>query len=252
MGAEVEILVKPPSKRASQEAVKKLRQLRFQALMLSLPENINDLAQELISGAIEYDDFLEKVEKRLPSPAEAWLKGYEQILMETSKLRRMPEIYCYGDVLSFKAESEKALQLTLLTLRSMITSRVNVEEWLKVLQEGSRLEEVSSRREAEKVANISICYEKTICISDQIPIHIKSRLEHEGIKPKIHYVGQPHHFTPLEVLKRGLSKGKIGRDEVEKLIREHIEFVREYIYREPILEAIDEWSVKKLYWLPRG
>jgi len=252
MGAEVEILVKPLSKRASQEAVKKLRQLRFQALLLSLPENISDLTQELTSGAIEYEDFLEKVEKRLPSPAEAWLKGYEKILMEASKLRRVPEIYCYGDLLSFKAESEKALQLTLLTLRSIITSRVKVEEWLKVLQEESKLKEVSSEREAEKVASISICYEKTACISDQTPVHIKSRLEHEGIKPKIHYVGQPYHFTPLEVLKRRLSKGEVSREEAKKLIKEHIKFVREYVYREPILEAIDKWSVKKLYWLPRS
>ena len=248
---EVEILVKPPSRRASEEALRELRRSRAQAVMLNLPENINDLVQDLILGAIEYDDFLEGVEKRLPSPASAWIKGYEQILLKGFRLSRLPEVYCYGDVMTFKVEAEEAIQLTLLTLRSMVTNRVDIEEWLRILQERSRLREVSSVREAEKVADVSIRYEKTVCISDRTPSHIKSKLEEEGIRPRVHYLGQPHHFTPLEVLNRALNRRRVSREELETLIKEHIEFIREYIYRKPMLEAIDEWSMKKLYWIPR-
>jgi len=32
-------------------------------------------------------------------------------------------------------------------------------------------------------------------------------------------------------------------------VKEHIKFIREYIYRKPLLEALDEWSMNKLYWL---
>ena len=247
---EVEILVKPPSRRASEEALRELRRSRAQAVMLNLPENISGLVQDLVLGAIGYDDFLEEIEKKLPSPASAWIKGYERILTSGFEAEKIPEVYCYGDVISFKAEAEEAVQLTLLTLRSIITNRVNVEEWLKILQERSRLREISSRREAEKVADISVRYEKTVCISDRTPTHIKSRLEKERIKPRVHYLGQPYHFTPLEVLSRALSRRRVSREELERLIREHIEFVREYVYRKPMLEAIDEWSTKKLYWIP--
>lgn len=248
---EVEILVKPLSRRASEEALRELRKAKAQAVMLNLPENISDLVQDLVLGAIEYDDFLEKVGKRLPSPATAWIKGYEGILLKAFRSNEVPEVYCYGDVISFKVEAEEAVQLTLLTLRSIITDKVDIEEWLKVLQERSRLREVSSRREAEKVADISIQYEKAVCVSDRTPIYIKSKLEEEGIKPRVHYLGQPHHFTPLEVLNRALSRRKVSREELERLIREHIEFIRDYVYRKPVLEAIDEWSMKKLYWIPR-
>lgn len=249
---EVEILVKPPSRRASEEALRELRRARAQAVLLNLPENINDLVQDLVLGAIEYDDFLEEVEKRLPSPASAWIKGYEQILTSGFKEEKVPEIYCYGDVFSFKVEAEEAVKLTLLTLRGMITNRVDVEEWLRILRERSKLREISSRREAEKVADISLQYERAVCVSERTPTHIKSKLEEEGIKPRIHYLGQPHHFTPLEVLSRMLSsRRKVSREELEGLIKEHIEFIREYVYRKPMLEAIDEWSMRKLYWIPR-
>lgn len=251
MGMEVEILVKPLSRRASEEALRELRRSRAQAVMLNLPENISDLVQDLVLGAIRYDDFLEKLEKRLPSPASAWIKGYEQILTSGFKVEKVPEVYCYGDVISFKAEAEEAVQLTLLTLRSIITNRVNVEEWLKILQERSRLREASLRREAEKVADICARYEEAVCVSDRTPTHIKSKLEEERIKPRVRYLGQPHHFTPLEVLSRALSRRRVSREELEKLIKEHIEFIRGYVYRKPMLEAIDEWSLKKLYWILR-
>ncbi|MEM1655102.1 MAG: hypothetical protein QXU12_01195 [Nitrososphaerota archaeon] len=249
MGAEVEIIVKPPSMRASREAAAELRRIEPEAVMLNLPESISNLVQDLASENIEYDDFLEKVEERLPSPAEAWLKGYEHLLLELRGLRRGPDIYCYGDMIAFEIEARRAVDIARLTLRAMITGRVDADEWLSLLSEEKRIAEIASIREAEKIVSVLMRYEKAICILEQAPAHLKERLIREGMKPKVRYVGQPYHFTPLEILRRKLAKGGVSTEEVEALVKEHIKFIREYIYRKPLLEALDEWSMNKLYWL---
>ena len=250
--AEVEILVKPPSKRAAREALEKVREASPQAILFNLPENVTDLVAELASGMISYEEFLEEVRGRLPEPPNAWFKGYEEILTNLYRIvGRSLDVYCYGDPLSFKIDSEKSLQLALLTLRSMVTGRINVDEWLKILCERMAMKEAAFKREAEKVAEISTGYEKSICISDSMPSHIRKRLKEKGVKLKVHYLGQPYHFTPIEILKRKLAKGDVDEEEVKHLIREHINFVREYLYRKSLPEAVEEWSMRKLYWIHR-
>jgi len=85
MGAEVGILVKPPSFRAAVEAVEKIRRLRPQALLLNLPDTISDLILQLALG-MDFQEFIGEVERKLPRPASAWLKGYEPILKELPSL----------------------------------------------------------------------------------------------------------------------------------------------------------------------
>jgi hypothetical protein len=249
MEAEVEIIVKPPSMKASREAAAELKCIEPDAVMLNLPENISGLVQDLASESIEYEDFIEKVEERLPSPAETWLKGYEQLLLELRDLRRGPDVYCYGDLVSFEVEARRAVEVARLTLRTIITGRVDADEWLRLLSEERRIIETSSLREAEKIVSTLICYEKAACISEHAPIYLKARLAREGMRLKMRYVGQPHHFTPLETLRRKIARGSVSREEVEALVREQVRFIREYVYRKPLLEALDEWSMKKLYWL---
>lgn len=251
METEVEIIVKPPSMRASWEAAAELKRIEPDAVMLNLPEKISDLVQDLASKSIEYNDFLEKIEERLPSPAEAWLKGYEQLLLEIRDIRKGPDVYCYGDMMAFEIETKKAIEVARLTLRTMITGRVDADEWLNLLSEESRIAEITSMREAEKIVSTSMCYEKTACVSDYTPIYLKMRLIREGIRSRTRYVGQPHHFTPLEILRRKLAKKGVSREEVEALVKEHVKFIRGYVYRKPLLEALDEWSMKELYWLGR-
>ena len=249
MGAEVEIIVMPPSMRASKEAAAELKRIKPDVVMLNLPENISDLVQDLASEDLEYEDFIEKIGERLPSPAEAWLKGYEHILLELRELERSPDVYCYGDLVSFEVEARRAVEVARLTLRTMITGRVDADEWLKLLSEERRIIEAGSIREAEKVASTLIRYERAACISEHAPTHLKARLAREGMMTRVRYVGQPYHFTPLEILRRKIVKGGVSREEVEALVKEHVKFIREYVYHKPLLEALDEWSVRKLYWL---
>ena len=251
MRAEVGILVKPPSLKAAMKAINRIRRLRPNALLLNLPENVNDIVLEFIANA-DFNEFMEEVGRKLPKPATAWIKEYEPILKELPAIGDVSDIICYGDPIFFKKSAEKAIELAILTAKTMITEKINVEAWLKILKDVVEEEKAALEREGEKIVELSEIYERSICLSNFSAKQIKEKLKEKGIKSWIEYLGQPHHFTPLEVLKRTLMKREISREEAEALIKEHLKFIQEYIYRKPFLKAIDEWNKRKLYWIPKN
>ena len=62
MCAEVGILVKPPSLKAAMEAINRIRRLRPNALLLNLPENVNDVVLGFIANA-DFNEFIEEIGK---------------------------------------------------------------------------------------------------------------------------------------------------------------------------------------------
>jgi len=69
---------------------------------------------------------------------------------------------------------------------------------------------------------------------------------------KIRYVEKPYHFTPLTILKRKMVRVDVGDEEIEKLVRFYVDYVRSYIYRfDNRDKAYYEWVYEKVPWLRR-
>jgi len=251
MGGEVGILVKPPSRRAAVEAAEGVRRLRPQALLLGLPEDLEDLIAELASGS-GFDEFEQMVERKFPSSECFLIKEYEPVLKAIPDLSVLVDVCCYKDSASFRRSVEKSVDLAVLTLRAAVSGRVNVEDWLRLLKADVEAAESGLEKEVERISEMAWEYDRVVCISDFTARKIREKLEEEGVKPWIRYLGQPYHFTPLEVLKRKLARGDVDKEEAEELIREHVKFIREYVYRKSFPEAVEEWSEKNLYWIPRS
>lgn len=251
MESELGLLVKPPSLRAAVEAVEKIRRLRPQVVFIDLPESINDAVLELVSSG-DLERFVEELERRLPKPASAWIKEYEPIIRSIPALAGTLDVVCYLDSDSFKMSAERSIELAILTARAIVTGRIEVEEWLRILRGDLEAHEAVAEAQAERLADLSMGYERSLCISSMGVREVKERLMERGVRVWVRYLGQPHHFTPLEILRRIISRsGEVGREEAEALIREHLKFIREYVYKKPYPQAVDEWSRDKLYWLPR-
>jgi len=133
----------------------------------------------------------------------------------------------------------------------MVTGKIEVDRWLRIIKDSIAYSRAAVEKEAEKIADLSKSYERSLCLSDFTAKRIKKKLEEQGVDFWIRYLGQPYHFTPLEILKRIMAKREITRQEAEALIKEHIRFIQEYVYRKPFPQAVDEWSRRKLYWIPR-
>ncbi|MCS7125758.1 MAG: hypothetical protein NZ929_02460 [Aigarchaeota archaeon] len=247
---EAGLLVKPPTRRAVEEALENVRRLRPQALLLNLPEDLEDIIISLSRSEIDYDEFLNEAYELLPEPKGAWLKEFEVLLRDLSNIGEMTDVYCYLDHESFREMANTSIEIALLTLREAIREEIDVADWVKVLERSREGESERWDREINKIIKLARDYERTLCISGFEARYIKKRLTELGVNSWIKYLGQPYHFTPIEILKRHIMMSKIDEEILKKLVREHLKFLREYVYKMSYMDAVEKWVKKKLYWLP--
>jgi len=247
---ETGLLVKPPTRRADIEALESVRRLRPQAILLSLPENIEGVLNDYSRGDLDYESFIDSIHERLPEPKGAWIKEFEVFLNEIPSIGGLADIYCYIDSQSFNQEASTSIEIALLTIRGIIREKVELKEWVNILKKSALTETEKRDKEFSKILDISRSYDRVVCISGFEGKYIKRRLEHFGVKSWMRYLDQPYHFTPLEILKRLILLDRIDEELFIKLIKEHIRFLKEYIYRMPYTEAVEKWVRERLYWLP--
>lgn len=247
---EAGLLVKPPTKRADAEALEVVLRLRPQAILLNLPENIEDIVYRYSKGRLDYDEFIESIYERLPEPKNAWIKDFEVFLRELPSIGGLADIYCYTDTELFNQEAATSIEIALLAIKSVIREKIDVEEWMRILEKSIVREAEKRGREFSKILDVIQDYERVICISGFEGKYIKKGLEEAGVKSWIKYLGMPYHFTPLEILKRLIMLDRIDKELFSKLIKEHIRFLREYVYYMSYTEAVEKWVREKLYWLP--
>jgi len=157
---------------------------------------------------------------------------------------------CYGRSESEFASMSAAVRVMSFTLRTMVTGDVELDEWRDVLVRS--LDVDREVREAEVGAIGESVKDSSICVSDLGGRGFKRRLKSAGLRVMVHYVEKPFIFTPLMMLKRKMARGSVGDEDVEALIRRHVEYVRSYIYRFDNRDrAYFEWAYDKVPWLRR-
>lgn len=241
-------IIKPPTIKASLKTAELLKDKKFEAIFLNLPRAMDELVVEYLFGA-SYEEILEDIRRKkiLPEPVEAWLKEIKPILDMLRDLKSDVCTFCYRDNDAFEAEAKSALDIVLLTLRDSIRDDVSVKSWIEIL---SRRAQYTNwlEKEIDYIVEEMKNYEESICISSFEGKKIKRQLE--GIvKTWVTYVDLPYHFTPLEILSREISSGKIDEERVKKLVKEHIRFIRDLVIPKDLDTALEQWKKKNLYWL---
>ncbi len=243
--------MKPPTRRGAIEAVKSIRRLRPEALFLNLPKRMEKYVRKLREEA-SYEEFMEEVmeDPWLPQPSGAWIKEHEIILKHLPNISEQIDVYCYQDDESFREDAEFALKIALLTVRDAVRGEVKVDEWIDVVKRGVESSERALEREANYISENGSGYGRILCVSGFEAKEMKENLK-DLYDTWIKYLGQPYHFPPLEILRRILRRqGEVDDETAEKLVKEHIRFIREYVYYMPFTEAVEKWVAEKLYWMP--
>jgi hypothetical protein len=247
----IKILVVPNLRTSHMKAVRYLKEEpTYDKLFLDFPENLEPLVKALAKGELSYRDFFGEVRERrlVPEPIEGWRYTAEPLLKSMPELRRRKpelELYCYKDVRDTKRFVEMATEIAQLTLRANVTRKINVEDWRNILREG-----LSYKREA---LNNEVCfiYERTshnsTCTSGMDGGRLEQRLAERGYQVSLTTVEEWYHPTPLEILEERLAKGDILDEEVEELVKGHLEYVRNYILtRKNRDQAYYQWVYDKV------
>jgi hypothetical protein len=263
------LVLSPNLKTSSMKASRLLAELgvRFETLLLNLPVEMEEELMELARGSLSADEFVDEARRRrvIPEPVGAWEYSARPMLEALPRIEeKFPGLSarCYGSSEHEFASVNAAVRIAKLTLRTVLRGSVEVEEWRETLLHS--LEENREAREVEAEAIMERVGRSSVCVSDMggrgLRKSLKSSgilvkiqyvsLKSSGILVKIQYVEKPYHFTPLMVLERMMARGPVEDEEVERLIRSHLEYIKSYVYRFDNRDrAYYEWAYDNVPWL---
>ncbi|MEM4727765.1 MAG: hypothetical protein QXD04_05900 [Candidatus Bathyarchaeia archaeon] len=230
--------------------------IKFSYLLLDLPVELEGLINKFAAGEISYEELLDEIleERLMPETQGSWEYTFKPLMMALPSIIRGSKglaIRCYASREGQHARMEEALRLVQLTLRTALRQVVEVEEWRDALNRSIALERELIKEEARVIGELSAMGD-SICLADMGGRALKPYLAGRGVEVRIHYAEGSFHFTPLAILKRKMALGCVGEEELERLVRCHIEYIRDYIYRfENRDRAYYEWVYDKIPWLRR-
>lgn len=241
----VHVAIVPPLRSSSKKAAELIKSQRYDVVFLDFPRNLQPIIADHVWGRISLSQMLEKIkaEKLLPEPLGAWLYLNEPILEALACICR--EVYCYSDVDHYHMLAEAAVKLANLTARAGAVERVDAEEWMHILKECKKLD--ASTFEAEYIAiKARGC---SLCLAGLGGWKIAKHLRGMGYQVQLRCVERLYILKPLETLEALMEQNKLSPVEAEKLIRQHINFIRCYVLTsENLDEAYSKWvrSQRKL------
>lgn len=182
---------------------------------------------------------------------EGVIRAYEPMVSCLNLLiKEGVKVVCYLNPPQLKKERELAFKVSRLVLRASIkeVDERDLKEWVQVLNEYIL--------DGEETFNCLIDSLKKI---DSLNVAVLTglegfqyakRLKDLGLNVKIEAVGLPYLRSPLEVMILKHSRGELTADELRVLVKEYVDYVRNYVVRcESLEEAHEKWSYNKAPWL---
>ncbi|RLI12545.1 hypothetical protein DRO35_02845 [Candidatus Bathyarchaeota archaeon] len=242
--SKIDVLIVPKLRKSSLKAAKILRSSNYRVIFLDFPSNLQSLISEYIASHLKLQDLLCKIEslRLIPEPVSSWLYLNNPLLEALKRLRKPAKVYCYGDVDYCHILAETSAKIARLTLRASITGRIDVKEWIRTLEERCRSEILEA--EADFIGYKA--EDESICITGISGWKIAKYIRRYGYQVRVRCVERLYHFKPLETLMFLMDTGSLTRKTATNLIREHVEFIREYLLTSKDLdEAYYSWIHKK-------
>jgi len=225
----------------------------YETFLLNFPVEMEESVMELAGEHISYDELIDEVWRcdLIPEPRGSWeyiIRPLLEALPQLAQTFPNLTICCYGSREHEFASMKVATRIARLTLRTSITGEVESEEWRNTLRASLDVDRKTTEKEAEAILGKTGV--NSICTSDLGGRRFKRALSRAGLDVKILYVEKFYHFTPLMILKRKMARGSVEDEELEELVRRHVEYVKRYIYRFRSRDrAHYEWMYDKTPWL---
>jgi hypothetical protein len=241
---EIDVLIVPSLQSSSRKAAEIILNSNYDSVFLNFPKNLQPLMLECASRRLTPPEVQKRieVERLIPESVGSWFYLNLPILEAIHKLGSNVKIHCYKDVDHYHLQMDAASKIASLTLKASATGEIDVKEWIKTLKEGISSE--ASMIEAEYIAFKADG--KTICLTGISGWKITNNIKRIGYAAKVKCVEKLYHFKPLEILENLLKTGKLTDEMAEKLIWDHVEFVRNYVLSSRSLdEAYKRWILNK-------
>jgi len=230
----IAILAAPNLRTSYMKIAERLKGLYCDSLFLNFPENLEPLVRDLVENRLSYRAFIEEIRKRklVPEPINGWRYTAEPLLkslIEAKLLKSGLQLYCYKDVNHNMISANIAGKIALLTFRANMTGKINIEDWKKIFNRGIYCEREALRKEVDSIDEKAS--HECSCVSGLGGENLGRCLTERGHSVSLTNIEEFYHPTPLEILEERMAKEDMPNEEVEELIREHLEYVKDYILK---------------------
>ena len=227
MMSKIDVLIVPSLRSSAVKASRILADSGYDVIFLNLPTNLQSLISEYTSGSISLQELISRIGsmRLIPEPISSWLYLNEPLLRILRRASKPIKAYCYVDVDYYHMLIEAAVRIARLTYKANVTGRIDVNEWIRVIEGHIRSETMG--QEAEFISLKARGY--SICITGLSGWKIARILRGFGHEVKVKSAERLYMFRPLEILETLMETGNLTHRVAEELIREHVRFVRDYV-----------------------
>jgi len=248
----VTVLHAPETKRITAKAAKYLKKRKHDGLFLPFPKESTEFIVQFLEG-ISYPYLMSQIKKELDpilAPIGPWEQIFEPLLKSLSQIKaKNPKLqpFCYGDSSYAQFNTENSSEIAALTLKVSLSKKVNIEEWVNIIQKDWRYREDALQREIDFVILNATKQERNVCISSKGQYFV-SKLQEEGYKTTLISIGQ-YSPTPIERLQKEVAQGNISEKVIREFVLLHIQYVKNYVLTSANLEeAKYRWQIRKSFW----
>jgi hypothetical protein len=178
---------------------------------------------------------------------EYYARPLVEVLPEIVEKNPWIDIFCYSSSVIKQAAMQAASEQAQLTLRTLITGKIEHQLWRNALKLSLKAEKDALVFEVGEISKNSrntswILYG----VSGGI---LKNALEKKNINAKCLYFCEPYLFNPLMILKRKMSVGSVKSKEIEECVKHQLEYVKDYLYKKKNRDiAHYQWTIDKFPW----
>lgn len=246
----IDLIVKPPLRRAAIEAVTVIGAGAYEAVFINLPRCLQQYVSKLAETG-DVEGFIEEARTGSglsESYLTALVRGHESFLRLLPRVSGGREIICYSPSPTDE-EIRAALELPSLILRDSVTMKVSLERWLSLIEEMVESAKSKLEEEVDFLIGEAGRFRSSACICDPGAAVSLMKLLQKRAPTRILYTGLPYRFTPLQTLLRLYRHKPPPAGEVEKHIKQHLRFVQKYVVPLGLEDGLEAWTEKELKWL---
>jgi len=243
------VLPIPGHRSSVEDATEWLERSKCDAILLSLPEDLEQFVQGYAQGTVSEDELwnsyqlMTGISRPLVNSLRSRLKPLTIYLSNVPDGRRI-SLYCYEDLASHVESGRFAEKSLLLSYRARVRHDIDLEEWRKALLEESQVAQSTWQRSIENLFDKATQNRENAVFYEGLIGPLTKQLRELGISVKIAYMST-YWRPPLDVLRvmmRLKGPSELTDDNIRNAVELHMKYLDIVISSDDLDESQKKWA----------
>jgi len=247
--SNVTVLSVPGHRRSVENATRWVEQSEHEALLLSLPQDLEYFVQEYARGEASEDELwnsyqlMTGMSRPLVNSLRSKLKPLLRYLSNVARKCKIG-IYCYDDLATHVQSGKFAEKSLLLSYRGRVCRELDLGEWRRVLLEEFRVAQSTWKNSIENLVEKAMRNAENAVLYEGLIGPLVKRLRECGMSVRVAPM-QTYWRPPLDALRTAMwLKGEsyLTDDNIKKAVKFHMKYLDTVILSDDLDESERKWA----------